>query len=203
MEYKHIIRNKITIMPNADDGQINELLSLIKGKEDGQDKLVCFTKISPKPITLKTDSIEEDNWLLNNWGTRNKAFNTCWASDNEIIFDTEWHPSIPIFCKIVKMLPHINLTFTWASDKAGVNTGTIYSNKGNLDVKTYSDFSKMAYETGFELRPAYRQIYTYNDKIDSYEYDISDFIHIAKEKGVYKDTDGSKYQLLKTDDLPF
>ena len=112
-----LIRNKLIIIPQAKTAeeynrQLCEVGDYCEAIENGTKKVVVsFAKIAPKPTNLKPESKEEDDWLLHNWGTRNKAFNSCWISDYEIIFDTFWNPAVPIFIKLVKQFPNISFEF--------------------------------------------------------------------------------------------
>lgn len=210
-----IIRNKLTITPKATNSdetkkQIDEVFRYCRGEDEkGQMKEMLFQKISPIPTNLKSDSKELDDWLLNNWGTREKAYNACWISDNEIIFDTFGEPAIPIAYKIMRQFPDIDFKFEYASNRTGTKTGTVYTSKGHTFFSKEKDYSKRAYCIAFELRPHLGALYTLNMETDTYEYDVSDIKAELATKGFYKEPDGtmlmtSSYAFKKAeDDLPF
>jgi len=216
---KRIIRNKISIIPpsslNADEykKQIDEVYNFCRGKdENGNIKEMLFQKIAPIPEYLDKDSKETDDWFLMHWGTRDKAYNACWISDYEMIFDTFWNPAIPIVYALAKKFPNIDFSLKYASDKTGVNSGEMYSVHGNIFVNKEIDYSKQAYETAFELRPHLKALYTLNMKTNEYEYDTSDIRAEIERKGFYKDSDGTliigtddkkKPLFNDVDDLPF
>ena len=214
-----LVRNKLIIIPQAKTAeeynkQLCEVGDYCEAIENGTKKVVLsFAKIAPKPTNLKPESKEEDDWLLNNWGTRNRAFNSCWISDNEIIFDTFWNPAVPIFIKLVKQFPNISFEFNFASKRIGTKAGTISAAHGKITLfKRFKAFSREAYEMAFELMPHQRAFYTLNMRTDEYEYDTSDFKAVIGKEGFYRDSDGSvligcddkKKPLFDTaDDLPF
>lgn len=213
-----IIRNKLTIIPNAYsqqdyEKQINDVVEFCSGLEDDKKKHMCFTKISPTPTTLENETKEKDDWLLNNWGTRFKALNACWITDCEMIFDTFWNPAIPIFIKIAKKFPNIRFNFKFASKRIGLKTGDINAANGKIIYfKKHNNYSKEAYETAFNLMPHLVMEYTYNSKMGTYEYDTTDFRARLEQDGFYKDSDGSvliacddkrKPLFDEVDDLPF
>ena len=191
------IRNKLKIIPNAYSEeeylkQVNDVAKYCLSVEDGVVKNMCFSKITQKPNIFKEGSKEEDEWYLNNWGTRNKALNACWINDEEMIYDTFWNPSLPIIIKLIKTFPQTDFEFKFASKRAGTKTGKIEASKGKIiTFERFKNFSKEAYEITFELMPHLRMLYTLNMKTNTYDYDTSDFDAQIKQKGYYKDTDGS------------
>lgn len=211
-----IVRNKLTIIPKAKTSdeyidQINDVEEFCEGIEGREIKIVSFNKIAPKPTTFTPNSKEEDDWLLRNWGTRNRAFNVCWVSDNEIIFDTLWNPAIPIFMKIAKQFPNVSFSFKYAKkERVGTKTGELCAYNGNITLfRRPKAFSRDAFEIAFELMPHLRNYYTLNMKTDEYEYDVSDFKASLIEKGYYKEADGTTLKeglddmSVFIDDLPF
>lgn len=213
-----LIRNKLKIIPNAYSKeeyskQINDVASFCSAMEDGVRKNMCFTKITPKPIDLKTESKEEDDWMLKNWGTRFKALNACWISDEEMIYDTLWNPSLPIIIKIIKHFPNIDFEFKFASKRTGLKAGEINASGGKIiSFKRFENYSREAYETAFELMPHLRMLYTLNQKTGNYDYDTSDFRASIEQNGYYRESDGTvligcddkrKPLFDGVDDLPF
>jgi len=199
-----IIRNKLIILPisySKEDysKQIKEVADFCKAKEDGVEKNISFSKIAPKTIEFGTNTKEEDDWLLRNWGTRTKPLNACWVTDNELIFDTFWNPAIPIFIKLIKKFPHIRFAFKFASKRTGQKAGEINASEGKIIYfKRYKSYSKEAYEMAFELMPHLTMLYTYNQKTGTYDYDTTDFRATIEQKGFYKEDDGTI--LIGTDD---
>jgi hypothetical protein len=192
-----LVRNKLRIIPNAHTDeeyskQINDVASYCEAMEDGIRKSICFTKISPKPISFVTGSREEDDWYLRNWGTRFKALNACWINDEEIIYDTFWNPSLPIIIKIIKNFPQIDFEFKFASKRVGTKAGEINASGGKIVFfDKFKNYSKEAYETAFELMPHLRMLYTFNQNTYTYDYDTSDFRAAIEQNGFYKEQDGT------------
>ena len=213
-----LIRNKLTIIPNAYskeeyDKQINDVASFCSALEDGKRKHMSFIKICPKPLNIEIGSREEDDWMLHNWGTRFKALNACWLSEDEMIFDTFWNPAIPIFIRLAKKFPNVDFNFKFASKRTGMKTGEIAASGGKVILfNRFDNFSKEAYETAFDLMPHLRILYTLNLSTGTYDYDTSDFRAAIEQNGYYKDQDGSiligcndkrKPLFGDVDDLPF
>ena len=202
---KRIIRNKISIIPpnslNADEykKQIDDVYKLCRGIDDnGNMKEMLFQKIVPIPDNLDKDSKETDDWFLMHWGTRDKAYNACWISDYEMIFDTFWNPAIPIVYALIKKFPNTDFCLKYASDKTGTNSGEMYSVNGNIFINKEKDYSKQAFDIAFELRPHLKALYTLSMKTNTYEYDTSDIRAEIEQKGFYKDSDGTL--IIGTDD---
>ena len=213
-----LIRNKLIITPNAHseeeyDKQLNDVAKFCMCLEDGYTKNMSFTKIAPMPINLTPNTKEEDNWLLKNWGTRNKAINACWVMEDEMIFDTFWNPSVPIFIKIIEKFPNMDFIYKFASKRTGQKAGEIIASKGKIiHFNVFPNYSRKAYETAFELMPHLRALYTLNMTTHTYEYDTSDFKAQIDQNGFYKDQDGcvligcddkNKPLFDTTNDLPF
>ena len=192
-----LVRNKLKIIPNAHSEeeyskQINNVAEFCSAMEDGIQKNISFTKITPKPVGFEAGSKEEDDWLLTNWGTRFKALNTCWINDEEMIYDTFWNPSLPIIIKLIKKFPETSFEFKFASKRTGTKTGEIHASDGKIVYfKRFENFSKEAYETAFELMPHLRMLYTFNQKTGTYDYDTSDFRASIDQNGFYKEADGT------------
>ena len=191
---------------------IDDVFNFCRGTVRGVMKEMVFQKIAPVPDYLEEGTKEKDDWLLNNWGTRDVAYNACWISDNEMIFDTFWHPAIPIVYRIMKQFPNIDFTFKFSSDKTGANVGQMYTYNGNIFFSQEKDFSRFAYEIAFELRPHLQALYVLNMTTDNYEYDTSDIMSMVKANGFYKEADGTILMGLDDkkkplfddlDDLPF
>jgi hypothetical protein len=191
-----LIRNKLIIIPNAQseeeyNKQIKDVAVYCSAMEDGVRKNICFTKITPKPTDFEPGTKEEDDWLLRNWGTRFKALNACWISDDEMIFDTFCRPAIPIAYKIMKEFKDIDFSLKYASSKTGTTTGEIYTSDENFYSVKAKDYSKTAYEIAFELRPHLRDLYTLNMTTNTYDYDTSDIRAAIEQNGFYKGFDGT------------
>ena len=198
-----IIRNKLSIIPKTTDSeaykkQIDDVFHFCRGELNGTMKEMNFHKIAPIPEGLVEGSKEKDDWLLTNWGTRNVAYNACWVSDFELIFDTFTNPAIPIAYRIMKHFPDIDFSFKFASDHTGTNAGEVYTDKGSIFFNQQKDFSKDAFEMAFELRPHLRALFTLVADTNTYKADISDIIQEIENNGFYKDVDGT--MLIGTDD---
>lgn len=200
-----IIRNKLSIKKQSSTSdedfknQIDEVYKFCRGKDkNGLMKEMLFQKIVPIPNSLNSETKEGDNWLLMHWGTREQAYNACWISDSEIIFDTFWNPAEPIAYALMKKFPKINFSLKYASDKTGTKAGEIYSINGAIYSVKIADFSRKAYEIAFELRPHLAALYTLSMKENTYEYDTSDIRAAIEQNGYYKEDDGT--MLIGTDD---
>lgn len=213
-----LISNKITIIPKAYtqegyDKQINDIAKFCSAFEDGIRKIIAFSKISPKPINFELGSKEEDDWLLHNWGTRNKAINSKWLSDDEIVFDTIGNPAIPIFISLIKKFKNTDFNFKFASKRIGFKTGEICASGGKIVLfNNFDNYSIEAYETAFDLIPTARNYYVLNQKKGTYVYDFSEIMTEISQNGFYKDKDGiifvgteynGKPLFNSIDDLPF
>lgn len=193
-----IIRNKLAIVqPNSLEEaeykkQVDEVYHFCRGlDEKGIMKEMLFQKIMPIPDGFDPESKEKDDWLLMHWGTREKAYNACWISDNEMIFDTFWTPAIPIVYILMKKFPKVDFSYKYSSNKTGVGSGEVYSmNKQAFFVKA-RDFSKTAYEIAFELRPHLKALYTYNEEFHTYNYNTSDIWASIEQNGFYREADGT------------
>ena len=191
-----VIRNKLTITPKTSDSEkykerINDVFKYCRGKDGDTMKEMMFQKICPIPENLKPESKELDDWLLTNWGCRNRAYNACWISDNEMIFDTFCRPAIPIAYKIMKEFKDIDFSLKYASSKTGTYSGEVYSSDDTFYFVKANDYSKTAYEIAFELRPHLRDLYTLNMATNTYEYDTSDIRAAIEQNGFYKGFDGT------------
>lgn len=192
-----IIRNKLKIIPNSVSKeeyykQLSEVEEYCSAIEDGTLKIISFNKISPKPISFISESKEEDDWYLKNWGTRFKPLNSCWISDEEMIYDTFWNPSIPIILKLINKFKNVDFKFKFASKRTGTKTGEIIASNGKIiKFNRFENYSKEAYETAFELMPHLKMFYTLNQKTGTYEYDTSDFMMQIAQNGFYKEDDGT------------
>lgn len=117
-----IIRNKLIVIPQS-KSNINKQLEAVKqfcrSVENGFIKGLSFEKIEPSPSYLISDSKEEDDWRLKNWGTRFKALNAFWIREDELIFDTFWNPPVPIIAKISDSFPDIIFVLKFSSKIAG------------------------------------------------------------------------------------
>ncbi len=199
-----IIRNKLSIIPKASnaeeyDKQLDDVFRFCRGNDDkGVMKEMLFQKIAPIPEGFDPESRELDDWLLHNWGCRDRAFNACWISEDEMIFDTFYYPAIPIAYKIMKHFPNIDFSYKYSSSKTGANSGEIYTSKGSVFFSKEKDYSKRAYDIAFELRPHLRDLYTLNMTTHTYDYDTSDIKAMIAQNGFYKDTDGT--MLIGVDD---
>lgn len=218
---RRIIRNKLSIIPKTSDPeeynrQLKKVFEYCRGLDNGVMKEMMFQKIEPVPTYLKQESKELDDWLLEHWGTRDKAYNACWISDNEMIFDTFHKPAIPIAYKIMREFRDIDFSLKYASSKTGTLSGEVYTDKGTLFFIKANDYSKTAYEIAFELRPHLRYLYTLNMKTNTYDYDMSDIRAAIEQNGFYEEDDGTllvglddkKNPLIELpcdapDDLPF
>ena len=106
---------------SPDKETMDEFLSKITNKEvlcgDGEDALIDFTLLVPRPADKEDDWYE---WSWNNWGTK-------WApsdiyilaqSDLEIVFDflTPWGTADELFSKIATLFPTLDFILTYVEN---------------------------------------------------------------------------------------
>lgn len=175
------IRNRIRLY-TRDKSKIDELHSFTEH--------FSFEQIAPSPKTddkAKT-SCSYDNAILERWGTRDEPINSGWVNDIDFIFDTNTTPPIPIFLKILEKFNDIRFEFKFSSEDIGKNCGVLNAANGKVtSVIKFPDYSKLAYETAFELRPHTQYEHKLNAITNTYEYNIEDIVECVQENGVFSE----------------
>lgn len=189
------IRTKIEIIPGRNKDAFRPILKKIE-KDIAPDNApflsLSFNKISPRPKYLVRGTMEEDNWLLSNWGTRMEPVSASWITDNEMLIDTSTSVPIPIFRKLAETFKDVNFKFYFTDySKVGKCSGKAYSENGELKVILYKDYSIDAFENAFIVRPYEKTCYNKDETNNTYRYDVSDFVTCVNNKGFYKGIDGT------------
>lgn len=145
-----------------------------------------------------TDEKALDDWVMSNRGYRGNEIVLSWLSDNSLIIDTPSYPCIQLVEKLHDMCPNIEFVMTFASDVVGKNTGTLLINSDGETLTRFDNFSKDAYEASYKLRPHEMIVHQTDTKLNlRCLYDISDFLSIIRDRGVYKDTEGAELRFIK------
>ena len=175
------IRNRIRLY-TRDKSKIDELHSFL---EDFR-----FERISPLPHIneAEKESAFYDDIVLKRWGVRNEPINSGWVNDIDFIFDTDTTTPIPIFAKIIEKFNDVRFEFKFSSEQIGKYCGIINAKDGKItSVVKYPDYSKLAYETAFELRPHTQYEHKLNAITNTYEYNIEDIVECVQENGVFSE----------------
>lgn len=113
------------------------------------------------------------DWSISNWGTKWNA-DTIEISGNTILFETAWDPAIPAIKELSKKYPEAVLTLDFADEQVCVYCGNvIFKNNEIIDSTKYEDFSKLAYEQGFDLWDC-KQYYKFDKKKNTYVFGDED-----------------------------
>jgi len=125
---------------SGDEGEIERLVELVKHKRKIDEDVGCnvfdFQNIVPYDETYKEDGWYD--WNIKNWGTK-------WNSNAsqvirprygqvEFSFDTAWSPPVPVFAKLKKMFPRLEMEIDW--EEEGGLAGNIGFNKRGKVVLT-------------------------------------------------------------------
>lgn len=114
-------------------------------------------------------SLDWYEWCVKNWGTKWNA-DTLSVSDDEIIFNTAWSPSIPIIVKLSRMYPNNAFYFKYAEEQVGAYAGKgTFINGTSEDWVDYERESKELYELAFEIL-GWGEDYAYCEEIGTYAY---------------------------------
>lgn len=105
------------------------------------------------------------------WGTKWNACEVYWYADDAVEFETAWSFPHPVIQKLSELFPEIEISFFYADEDCGSNTGEgIYLNGQEKDAEYPDTGSKRAYEIYLELHPEYEDELVYNPDIDNYEW---------------------------------
>ena len=204
-----LIRNKIKFEPIKKYGSIFKQLNDIKEYLKGDCGAIDFTKIVPIPEGMDLNTIEGDNWLLDNWGVRTAPTHCYWINDDELFFDTELYPAVKIAMQIAKDNPTVPFIYKYASEDAGKVAGESVSINDELIVFPKKSMTKDAFDISIELFPSQANLYVFNPTLGNYVYDTSDITYMVETYGRYSDCDGVEVEPVtvasrpNNDDLPF
>lgn len=110
------------------------------------------------------------SWSIFNWGTKWNASETCILGDT-ISFETPWSSPINVITKLSSKYPDVQFTLDFAEEQMSINCGSIkFQNGVIVDVKTYPQESKEAYDQSFELWPEMKRYFKFDKKSKTYVY---------------------------------
>ena len=110
------------------------------------------------------------DWAIANWGTKWNAYDIEW-SGNQVQFYTAWEFPYPVISRLAELFPTLTISFLYADEDTGYNTGRGYFEKGEyIDGETPEGGGRGGYENYFELHPGSRESYRFNEKTGRYDY---------------------------------
>lgn len=109
-------------------------------------------------------------WRIRNWGTKWPAGEIV-VNENSVEFDTAWSFPTPIVLRLSELFPDINISYLYADEDCGYNTGRGKFVAGKCETEEYPQGgSREAYEIYFDTHPDSRKYFLFNDAIGNYEY---------------------------------
>jgi hypothetical protein len=109
-------------------------------------------------------------WRIQNWGTKWPACEIV-VNENSVEFDTAWSFPTPIVLRLSELFPDINISYLYADEDCGYNTGRGKFVAGKCETEEYPQGgSREAYEIYFDTHPDSRKYFLFNDVIGNYEY---------------------------------
>lgn len=109
-------------------------------------------------------------WRIQNWGTKWPAGKIV-VNENSVEFDTAWSFPTPIVLRLSELFPDINISYLYADEDCGYNTGSGKFVAGKCETEEYPQGgSREAYEIYFDTHPDSRKYFLFNDVIGNYEY---------------------------------
>lgn len=109
-------------------------------------------------------------WRIKNWGTKWPAGEIV-VNENSVEFDTAWSFPTPIVLRLSELFPDINISYLYADEDCGYNTGRGKFVAGKCETEEYPQGgSREAYEIYFDTHPDNRKYFLFNDVIGNYEY---------------------------------
>jgi hypothetical protein len=179
------VKNRITVL--GADEEVQKVFEFLKGEpyEDGSPRLVDFNKVIPQPSNMFHGGLGEKerqqcaaegrpnwyDWNIKNWGTKWGAYSLGAQVENSITFETAWSFAEPVAEKLAEIFPDIEITWDWADEDTGCNTGRSRLHKGELWIYSPPNSSEKAYEIAFDLRPYHREDYELVDGKYQYKED--------------------------------
>lgn len=136
---------------------------------NSKDEVLSFGKQVADNL-IKYGCMDWYDWSIAHWGTKWNA-DTIEISENTILFETAWSPPIQAMQELTRKYPKAVFTLDFSDEQICVDCGyIIFTNKQIKDYKKYPDFSKLAYEHGFELWPGCKKSFRFNKKVNTYEF---------------------------------
>lgn len=109
-------------------------------------------------------------WRIRNCGTKWPAGEIV-VNENSVEFDTAWSFPTPIVLRLSELFPDINISYLYADEDCGYNTGRGKFVAGKCETEEYPQGgSREAYEIYFDTHPDSRKYFLFNDVIGNYEY---------------------------------
>ena len=109
-------------------------------------------------------------WRIKNWGTKWPAGEIV-VNENSVEFDTAWSFPTQIVQRLSELFPDINISYLYADEDCGYNTGRGKFVAGKCETEEYPQGgSREAYEIYFDTHPDSRKYFLFNDVIGNYEY---------------------------------
>lgn len=109
-------------------------------------------------------------WRIKNWGTKWPAGGIV-VNENSVEFDTAWSFPTQIVQRLSELFPDINISYLYADEDCGYNTGRGKFVAGKCETEEYPQGgSREAYEIYFDTHPDSRKYFLFNDVIGNYEY---------------------------------
>lgn len=110
------------------------------------------------------------SWSIFNWGTKWNASETNILGDT-ISFETPWSCPINVITKLSSKYPDTQFILEFAEEQMSINCGSIkFQNGVIVDVITYPQESKEAYDQSFELWPEMKRYFKFDRKSKNYIY---------------------------------
>jgi hypothetical protein len=117
-----------------------------------------FNKIIPQPDNIFTGNLGEKerqmceekgipnwyDWNIENWGTKWNSYSS-YIEDNVITFDTAWSCPEPVFRKLSKMFPKVEIKVEFADEDIGSNCGILTCKNGRVAFEDRQGDDKFAY----------------------------------------------------------
>jgi len=167
-----ILNAKHSILWNDDDRSFME--SMKKNKEENPDRFNEAIELGKKYLSniSKYGYSTWYNWSYENWGTKWNACEVEWISDYCVEFETAWSFCFPIVQKLSEMFPDVEISFCYADEDCGSNTGDgiMIAGKETDSTEYPATGDKRAYEIYLDLHPEYEDELVYDPDSDTYKW---------------------------------
>ena len=100
------------------------------------------------------------DWRCWHWGTKWNSCDATWYGDNMVAFDTDWSTPLPIYQKLAKLFPDVEIDVDYADEDLGNNCGTIWCSGEDYSVDVKDDFEFACAVHGYdpdEIRNEYAE----------------------------------------------
>lgn len=115
------------------------------------------------------------DWSIENWGTKWNSYShdivqeISWAPDSQRYvmvckFETAWSAVVPLIKKMAENNPKVDITYVYADEDMGYNTGIVKFKDGSVVQEEYPEGgSKEAMKLYFETHPDRLDDFVFND----------------------------------------